>query len=119
MQLRDEDGLIADSQSAPDAECDAGHRPENGSSAKTNEGSQNRKRSSGASDELFIERLDGAADAARCGVGHSRILLCGAAGVVVFQPSSLWSAHVSLNVGCLISVGEPTIQQALSTPPVP
>jgi hypothetical protein len=46
--------------------------------------SQNRKRSSGASNELLIERRDRAADAARCGFGHSRILLCGTIGVVVF-----------------------------------
>jgi hypothetical protein len=34
--------------------------------------------------ELFIERRKRTADGARFGFGHSRILLCGAAGVVVF-----------------------------------
>jgi hypothetical protein len=36
------------------------------------------------------------ADVARCGFGHSCILLRGAAGVVVFQPSGLWSTLLSL-----------------------
>jgi hypothetical protein len=44
------------------------------------------KRSSGASDELFVECRQPTTDAARCGHGHSSILLRGAAGVVVFQP---------------------------------
>jgi hypothetical protein len=50
----------------------------------------------GASDESFIERRKQTADVARCGFGHSCILLRGAAGVVVFQPSGLWSTLLSL-----------------------
>jgi hypothetical protein len=75
---------------------------------KKKRGSQNRKRSSGASDELFIQCRERAADAAHFGCGYSRILLCGAAGVVVFQPRSLWSALVlSLNADRPTSISAP------------
>jgi hypothetical protein len=51
----------------------------------------------GASDESFTERRKQTTDLARFGFDHSRILLRGAAGVVIFQHSGLRSTLLSLN----------------------
>jgi hypothetical protein len=45
----------------------------------------------------FIERHKQTTDVAGFGLDHSRILLRGAVGLVVFQPSGLWSTLLSLN----------------------
>jgi hypothetical protein len=50
----------------------------------------------GASDESFTERRKQTVDVGRFGFDHSRVLLCSAAGVVVFEPSGLWTAILSL-----------------------
>jgi len=48
----------------------------------------------GTLDEFFIEDREPAADAAHCGLGHYRILLCGAVSVVGFRTGGLRRAHV-------------------------
>jgi len=60
------------------------------------------ERSSGASDELFVECRQRTPDAARCSYGHFRILLCGATGFVVFQPGGPWRAlTLALSAGVI------------------
>lgn len=80
--------------------------------------SQTTKRPLGASDELFFERRERAADAARRGFGHYGVLFCSTAGVVVFQPRGLWSTLGSLSTDHPIDIGGPPNQQAFSIPPV-
>jgi hypothetical protein len=46
----------------------------------------------GASDDLFIECRERAADAAHFGHDHSRIYLCGADRIVIFWRGRLWRA---------------------------
>jgi hypothetical protein len=59
----------------------------------------------GASDELLIECHQRAADGARRGFSHCRIFVCGALGVVDFQPGGLWYALVhSLNADHATSI---------------